>query len=187
MAAGRLSVLQTDGFGMATPLHRWVRPTVDLDRTDAVLALLVVVAVNAIGAAPAILGGPNSEWFASLEKPALFPPTWAFGVAWTLLFSLMGVAVYLVARNGLDRGSVRLALGLFGLQFAFNVAWTPVFFTLERPLAALGVIVVLDFLVTLTIFAFARIERVAATLLVPYLLWALFATVLNYQFWALNA
>ena len=172
---------------MATALSQCIRPTVDLDRTDAMLALLVVVAVNAVGAAPAILGGPNSEWFANLEKPALYPPTWAFGVVWTLLFSLMGIAVYLVARNGLDRGPVKLALGLFVLQFAFNVAWTPVFFALERPLAALGVIVVLDFLVALTIVAFARIERVAATLLVPYLLWTLFATLLNYQFWALNA
>jgi len=168
-------------------VQRWVRPSVDLDRIDAGLALLVVVAVNAFGAAPAILGGPSSEWFASLEKPALFPPTWAFGVVWTLLFSLMGIAVYLVARNGLDRGAVRLSLGLFVLQFAFNAAWTPVFFALERPLAALGVIAVLDILVAITIVAFARIERVAATLLVPYLLWALFATVLNYQFWALNA
>lgn len=172
---------------MASALQQWIRPTVDLDRTDAVLTLLVVVAINALGAAPAILGGPNSEWFANLAKPALYPPPWAFGVVWTLLFSLMGIAVYLVARNGLDRGAVRVALGLFVLQFAFNVAWTPIFFALERPLIALGVIATLDVLVALTIVAFARVERVAATLLVPYLLWALFATLLNYQFWALNA
>ena len=158
-----------------------------LDRRDFLWALAAVVLVNLLGGAPAVLNGPGSAWFDALVKPAIYPPGWAFGVVWTLLFSLMGIAVYLVARNGLDRGPVKLALGLFVLQFAFNIAWTPVFFALERPLAALGVIVVLDVLVAVTIVAFARIERVAATLLVPYLLWTLFATLLNFQFWALNS
>lgn len=165
----------------------WFRPSGRLDRGDAGRALLAALAVNVVGAVPAILGGPDSAWFASLEKPALFPPTWVFGVVWTILFTLMGVALYLVARRGLDRRAVRVAVGLFALQMAFNVAWTPVFFALQRPLSALGIIVVLDGLLAATIAAFARVERVAATLLVPYLLWALFATLLNYQFWALNA
>jgi len=147
----------------------------------------LIVGINVVGAVPAILGGPDSTWFASLEKPALFPPTWAFGVVWTLLFSLMGVAVYLVAREGLDRRPVRIALGAFALQMVFNVAWTPVFFAFQQQLAALGVIAVLDVLVIGTIVAFDRVDRRAAALLIPYLLWALFATVLNYQFWALNA
>lgn len=172
--------------GETTPL-RWVRPTRPFDRSDGLRALALAVLVNVAGATPAILGGPDSSWFASLAKPALFPPTWAFGVVWTALFTMMGVAVYLVAREGVDHRKVRLALGLFGLQFLFNVAWTPVFFAFQQPLAALGIIAVLDVLVAVTIVAFARVERLAATLLVPYLAWALFATLLNYQFWALNA
>ena len=165
----------------------WLRWPADFDRSEWRRAILIAIGVNVFGATPAILGGPNSEWFESLQKPALFPPNWAFGVVWTLLFTLMGVAVYLVAREGLDRRRVRLALGLFALQFLFNVAWTPVFFAFQRPLAALGVIVVLDILLTITIVAFARVERVASMLLVPYLFWTSFATLLNYQFWALNA
>lgn len=172
--------------GETTPL-RWVRPTKSFDWSDGVRALGLALVVNIAGATPAILGGPDSSWFASLDKPALFPPTWAFGVVWTALFTMMGLAVYLVAREGLDRKPVRIALGLFGVQFLFNIAWTPVFFAFQQPLTALGIIAVLDVLVAVTIVAFARVERVAATLLVPYLLWALFATLLNYQFWALNA
>lgn len=176
--AGELPAMETT---------QWFQPSRSLDRSDAVRALLLAIVVNVLGATPAILGGPDSAWFASLEKPALFPPTWAFGAVWTALFTLMGIAVYLVARDGLDSRSVRVALGLFALQFLFNVAWTPVFFAAQQPLAALGVIAVLDVLLVVTIAAFARVERLAATLLVPYLLWALFATLLNYQFWALNA
>jgi len=167
--------------------REWIRPSRGFGRDDTLKAVLAVVVVNVVGAAPAILGGPDQAWFESLTKPALFPPTWAFGVVWTALFTMLGVAVYLVAREGLEHGSVRVALGLFVVQMAVNAAWTPTFFALQKPLAALGVIVVLDALVAATIVAFARIERLAATLLVPYLLWILFATVLNYQFWALNA
>jgi len=155
-------------------------------RRDLLWALAAIVLVNLLGAVPAVLGGPQSAWFENLVKPALYPPGWAFGVVWTLLFTLMGVAVFLVARGGLDERPVRVALGLFGLQFVFNVAWTPTFFVLQRPLAALGVIVALALLLVPTIWAFDRVDRRAAALLVPYLVWVLFAAVLNYQFWALN-
>lgn len=164
----------------------WIQPPEESGRDDTIKTILAVVAVNVVGAAPAVLGGPDAAWFESLAKPALFPPTWAFGVVWTLLFTLLGVAVYLVAREGLEERRVKVAVGLCSLQMAVNVAWTPTFFT-SQPLAALGVVTVLDVLVVLTIVAFARVERLAASLLVPYLLWILFATVLNYQFWALNA
>lgn len=155
-------------------------------RRDLLWALAAIVLVNLLGGLPAVLGGPQSAWFDALTEPALYPPGWAFGVAWTLLFTLMGVAVFLVAREGLDEPRVRVALGLFALQFVFNIAWTPTFFTLQMPLVALGVIAVLALLLVPTILAFDRVDRRAAALLVPYLAWVLFATVLNYQFWALN-
>ncbi|WP_254766250.1 TspO/MBR family protein [Salinilacihabitans rarus] len=154
---------------------------------DALTALAFVVAVNVVGAVPALIGGPDTAWFRALEKPAFYPPGWLFGVVWTVLFSLMGLALYLVVRRGLDRGPVRLAVGLFVLQMAFNVAWTPAFFALQAPLAALGVIAVLFVLVAATVAAFARVDRRAGALLVPYLAWVGFATVLNYAIWSLNA
>ncbi len=156
------------------------------DRRDALWALLSVLAVNAVGGAPALLAGPDTAWFAALEKPAIYPPGWAFGVVWTLLFTLLGLALYLVARRGLSAPGVPTALALFVVQMAVNVVWTPVFFGAQELLAGLAVIVALDVLVAATIFAFDRVDRRAALLLVPYLAWTLFATVLNYQLFALN-
>jgi len=158
-----------------------------LDRRDFLWALAAVVLVNLLGGAPAVLNGPGSAWFDALVKPAIYPPGWAFGVVWTLLFTLLGVAVFLVAREGLAARRVQVALGLFALQFVFNIAWTPVFFTLQMPTAALGVIAVLALLLVPTIWTFDRVDRRAAALLVPYLAWVLFATVLNYRFVVLNA
>jgi len=145
-----------------------------------------VLLVNVVGATPAVLSGPDSAWFQALEKPALFPPPWAFGVAWTALFTLMGVAAALVYLSGPDRRDVRVALGAFVGQMVLNVAWTPAFFAAENLLAGLAVITALWPAVLATIVAFDRVDRRAAVMLVPYLAWVTFAAVLNYQFWQLN-
>ncbi|WP_123535815.1 TspO/MBR family protein [Halosimplex salinum] len=144
-----------------------------------------VVLVNLVGAAPAVLSGPGSAWFQSLAKPSIYPPGWLFGVVWTLLFTLAGVALALVwlADEGRAR---RVALGLFAGQMVLNVAWTPAFFAAENLLAGLVVIVALWPALLATIVAFDRVDRRAALLLVPYLAWVTFAAVLNYQFWRLN-
>ncbi|SEO55563.1 TspO and MBR related proteins [Halogranum amylolyticum] len=156
------------------------------ERRDWVTLVGFVVLVNVVGAVPAVLGGPDSAWFAALEKPWFYPPSVTFGIVWTLLFTLMGVALWLVWRRGTDSSAVRLALGAFVLQFVFNVAWTPVFFALQRPAAAFWIIVALVVAVVGTIAAFARVDRRAAALLVPYLLWGCFAAVLNYTIVQLN-
>lgn len=157
-----------------------------VERRDWVALVGFVVLVNVAGAVPAVLGGPDSAWFAALEKPWFYPPPVTFGVVWTLLFTLMGVAVWVVWRRGVGDRRVQLALGLFVLQFAFNVAWTPVFFALESPAVAFWIIVALVVAVAGTIVAFARVDRRAAALLVPYLLWGCFAAVLNYTIVQLN-
>ena len=154
------------------------------DRSSLLRAAGFVVLVNVVGATPGLLSSPDSPWFQALEKPWYYPPEIAFPVVWTALFTLMGIALWLIWRT--DARGRRLALGLFVAQMAFNVAWTPAFFTLEAPLVALGVIVVLWVLVVATIAAFDRVDRRAAVLLVPYLAWVTFATVLNYELWRLN-
>jgi tryptophan-rich sensory protein len=154
------------------------------NRSEALGALGFVVAVNVLGAVPALVAGPDSTWFRALEKPALYPPPVVFGVVWTVLFTLMAVALWLVWRR--DAEGRRLAIGLFVVQMAVNVAWTPVFFALESIAAALAVIGLLAVLVAATIVAFDRVDRRAAALLVPYLLWVCFAAVLNYRFLQLN-
>ena len=159
---------------------------VSLDRSDIPTVVASVLLVNVVGASPALLAGPNSPWFQQLAKPDIYPPSWVFGVVWTALFTLLGIALALVWLAGTDRRPVRIALGLFALQMVFNVAWTPAFFALEDLLLGLVVIVSLWPLVVATIAAFASVDRRAGALLVPYLLWVTFAAVLNYQFWALN-
>jgi benzodiazapine receptor len=157
-----------------------------IDRGDVVGAGVAIVIINIVGAIPAILGGPSTEWFESLAKPSLFPPTWTFGVVWTILFTLLGVATYLVYSQGLDRRDGKIALGLFVIQMAFNVAWTPTFFAFQNIGLAFGVIVGLFVLLLPTTWAFARVDRRAAALLAPYVAWVGFATILNYQFLQLN-
>jgi tryptophan-rich sensory protein len=145
-----------------------------------------IILVNLVGAAPAVIAGPDSPWFQALEKPAIYPPGWVFGVVWTTLFTLLGIALALVWLAGTDRRPVRIALALFAVQMVFNVAWTPAFFALEDLLLGLVVIVSLWPLVVATAVAFARVDRRAGLLLVPYLLWVTFAAFLNYQFVVVN-
>lgn len=162
------------------------RSAASLDRGDLPTVLAAVVGVNAVGAAPAVLAGPDSAWFRSLVEPAVYPPPWAFGVVWTALFTLLGVAVALVWLSGPRRRPVRVALGVFVAQMALNVAWTPAFFALQDLALGLVVIAALWPLVAATLWAFARVDRRAAALVVPYLLWVAFAAFLNYRFLVVN-
>ena len=113
------------------------------------------------------------------------PPGWAFGVAWTILYALMGLALALVinARGSRGRG---LAIALFLVQLPINLAWSPVFFGLHRVDTALLMFGALIFLVLLTSLFFWRVRAVAGLLLLPYLAWLCFAFVLLYQVDALN-
>lgn len=107
-----------------------------------------------------------------------------FPVVWTLLFTLLGIALWLVwESDGAGRG---LALSLFAAQMVANVAWSPAFFGAENLLLGLGVILALWILIVATILAFRRVDRRAAVLLVPYLAWTTFAAVLNFELWRLN-
>jgi tryptophan-rich sensory protein len=158
----------------------------DLDRRSLATALGFVLLVNVVGASGALLGGPDSAWFAALEKPWFYPPGFVFGVVWTALFSLLGVALWLVWRAGTERRDVQVALAAFAGQMVLNLAWTPAFFTLQRPLVALGIISALWLAIVATMAAVDRVSRRATLLFVPYLAWVSFAAVLNYQLWRLN-
>ncbi|MGM0447440.1 MAG: TspO/MBR family protein [Methanobacteriota archaeon] len=160
------------------------------NRRDALLIAAAAVAVNLIGALGVPFTTTQSAWFTALELPAFYPPGWAFGVVWPILYALCGAAaalVYLAGRDGAASGGrVRTALGLFGVQLAVNVAWSPVFWGLERADLGLVVLAVLLPLVVATVWAFDRVDRRAAALLLPYLAWVSFATALNYAIWTLN-
>lgn len=124
-------------------------------------------------------------WYLVLVKPALNPPAWVFGPVWTTLFLLMGFALYLVW-NGEGGGNKFRAYLAFGIQMALNVLWSLIFFGLHSLGGALIEIVFLWFAILATIIAFAKISRLAAWLLAPYILWVSFAGYLNFMLWTLN-
>jgi tryptophan-rich sensory protein len=133
-----------------------------------------------------MIGGGSRSWYAALAKPSFTPPNWAFGPVWTVLYLLMGIAAFLVWRKGLASAGVKTALAWFLVQLGLNAVWTPVFFGLHRIGLALVVIVLLWAAIVATTHRFFRILRPAGLLLVPYLLWVSFATVLNASLWRLN-
>ncbi len=129
--------------------------------------------------------GPGNPWFDGLIKPAIYPPPAAFGIVWSILYVMMGIALSLIvtARGAPGRG---IAIWAFVGQLLLNLAWTPLFFAGHQIKAALGLLAVLDLAVLITMVLFWRIRPLAGLMLLPYLGWALFATVLNWQFLEAN-
>ncbi|MBT8507773.1 TspO protein [Methanomicrobiaceae archaeon CYW5] len=130
--------------------------------------------------------GPGSWYAEELVKPWFLPPPLAFPVVWTTLYILMGIALYLVLRKGFEDGHVRVAGGIFGVQLALNIAWSYAFFGMQSPLAGLFVICALWGAIVASIWSFYRIDRVAAYLLVPYIVWVSFAAIINAAIYLLN-
>lgn len=129
--------------------------------------------------------GSRDGWYAGLAKPALTPPDWAFPVAWTTLYILLGLALALVlnARGARGRG---LAVALFAVALASNLAWNPIFFGAHKVAAGFVVIVLMVLTGIAATFAFSRVRSQAAWLMVPYLVWISFAGVLNWRIGQLN-
>jgi len=139
--------------------------------------------------AAALAGGLASvnakSFYGLLVQPGWAPPSWVFGPVWTLLYTLMGIAAWLVWRSGGFR-TRRWALALFLVQLAFNGVWTWLFFAWKLGALAFADILLLWLLVAATLVAFWRVRRIAGALLVPYLVWVSFAAALNYSVWRLN-
>lgn len=125
-------------------------------------------------------------WYSTLNKPSFAPPNWVFGPAWTLLYFLMGVSFYLIWRQDWKKKKIKTAAMFFLMQLGLNFLWSPVFFGLRSPLLGLINIVVMWILIAITMRKFYPLSRPAFYLLVPYLLWVSFATVLNAAIVLLN-
>nr|WP_184434752.1 TspO/MBR family protein [Xanthomonas arboricola] len=145
-------------------------------------SLVLCYLVAALGAAASIQA---ASFYAGLQRPDWAPPGWLFGPVWTVLYGMMAISVWLVWRRG-GWSSARGALGLFVLQLGLNGLWSWLFFAWHMGAWAFVDIVALWLALVLTIVAFAKWQRVAAWLLVPYLLWVSFAAALNYAVWQLN-
>ena len=127
-----------------------------------------------------------NDWYLGLNKPSFNPPNWIFAPVWTILYIMMGVAAGIVWSKGSHHVWIRTALYHFGFQLFFNALWSILFFGLKNPFLALLTILVLLILILLTIKWFKVASNIAAYLMIPYLLWVCFATVLNYKIWELN-
>lgn len=126
------------------------------------------------------------SWYMNINKPELAPPNWVFGPVWTTLFILMGIALYLVWKQGINKKDVKNALYIFGVQLILNVLWSIIFFGLENPGAAFIEIISLWISILLSIIYFYKISKPASYLLIPYIAWVSFASYLNFMIWGLN-
>ena len=141
---------------------------------------------------PQIAGGlgafftlsPVQSWYLTLNKPSWNPPSWLFGPVWTTLYVLMGIACFLFWKSDFPRK--KQVLTLYFLQLFLNFLWSPAFFGAQNPMLGILVIVPLWACILACIFFFRKINGWAAVLMIPYLIWVSFATVLNATIWYLN-
>lgn len=126
-----------------------------------------------------------NEWYVMLNKPIFNPPSYLFGPVWTLLYILMGVSVGMIWHDG-NSSAHRKAIGIFIIQLILNFLWSFLFFYFQQPFIAFIEIVVLWVMIILTIKHFYSIKKMAAYLLLPYLAWVSFASVLNFSLYWLN-
>lgn len=149
--------------------------------------LIICIAIPlAVGGLSALLTKDNMIMFQYIRKPALSPPAWLFPVVWTILYTLMGIASYLVAVSDASADDKKSALVFYALQLVFNFFWPIVFFNLEAFLFAFIWLIALWVLIIITTLKFFRIDKRAGWLMLPYLLWVTFATYLNYGIYRLN-
>jgi tryptophan-rich sensory protein len=149
-------------------------------------ALVLVPGVELLGFLSGQIGGNAQDpWFVALEKPAIFPPPALFGIAWSILFALIALAltVIVTARGASGRGT---AIGAWIVQFLLILCWSPLFFGAHQITAGLYLLIAIDVAVLVTVILFWRVRPLAGMLLLPYLGWVLFATVLNYEFLKAN-
>ena len=155
--------------------------------SDLLKLIVAIVVSESAGIVGSIFTIPSiSAWYATLVKPDLNPPAWIFAPVWILLFALMGIAAFLVWKNGTSRQDIKIALGIFIGQLALNTLWSIIFFGMHNPGLAFIEIIALWFAIVWLITVFYKISKLAAYLLLPYILWVSFAAYLNYAIWVLN-
>ena len=125
-------------------------------------------------------------WYSTVIKPSFNPPDWVFAPVWTLLYIMMGIAFYIIWNKDTAKLLKRKAMLFYFAQLILNFTWSLVFFYAEQPGWALVNIMLLCSMIAATIYWFSKISTTATRLLIPYILWVSFATVLNFAIWKLN-
>jgi len=143
-----------------------------------ILSLAVCQLAGFIGS---VFTAPNIKtWYAGLNKPFFTPPNWVFAPVWTTLYILMGISLFLIWRKGLREKNIREAFIMFMVQLILNAGWSIVFFGTHSILGGFLVIAVMCMAILLTMVLFYGISSLASILLLPYLMWVSFASVLNF-------
>lgn len=158
------------------------------DYTKLYQLIFSILICQLVGVASALLSqGGMSLWFPSLKKPSWNPPNYAFSIVWPILYVMMGISFWYIWKTKTHASIKRNAMGIFAIQLTCNFLWSIIFFKYQSPYYAMLEILILLISIILSIYYFALISSRAAWLLVPYLLWVCFASVLNYAIWSLNA
>lgn len=156
-------------------------------RNQNLIGLAGWMALCFITAASGAVASANAvTFYAALVQPAWAPPGWLFGPVWTVLFTMMAFAAWLVWRAPADPSARRWALALFVVQLVANALWSWLFFAWQQGGWAFAEVLVFWVLIALTCAAFWRIRPLAGALLLPYLVWVAFASYLNWVLWQAN-
>jgi translocator protein len=155
-----------------------------IDIKKLIISIVLPVAVGAIAGIATSRNIPT--WYATLVKPSFAPPNYLFGPVWTTLYILMGISLYIIWNNPTKEHWKQKAFIIFGIQLVLNFLWSFIFFEIKWMGVALVEIIVMWMAIFLTILVFSRISKLAAWLLVPYIAWVSFASILNYYYWSLN-
>ncbi|MBP9099619.1 MAG: tryptophan-rich sensory protein [Ferruginibacter sp.] len=149
-----------------------------------IIAVLIPLAVGSL--AGYFTASSVNGWYTTLVKPSFNPPNWLFAPVWTSLYIMMGIAFYLIWKKEANDVVKSTAVTLYIVQLALNFLWSFVFFYAQQPGWALVNIILMWIFIFLTILWFGKISSLSAWLLVPYICWVSFATVLNFAIWKLN-
>ena len=183
--------LELSPVGGLTEVWSAASPGVKIDAShemsNTIKLMVAVVVPLAVGGLSGYATARGVEtWYPTLAKPPFNPPAWVFGPVWTLLYIMMGIAAFLVWRQGIGTPGVKLALVVFALQLALNGLWSIVFFGMQSPGWAFVEIILLWLAVLASTWLSWRVAPAAGWLMLPYLAWVGFAALLNGSIWFLN-
>jgi tryptophan-rich sensory protein len=149
--------------------------------------ILSIIISQLAGLIGAVFTSPSiPTWYSTLIKPSFNPPNWVFGPVWTTLYTIIGISLYLVIKDGIDSKEKKIALIVFSVHLVLNSLWSILFFGMRNPFLAFIEILILWGMIVYTMLLFKRIDQKTVYLLTPYLLWVSFATILNFSIWRLN-
>jgi tryptophan-rich sensory protein len=149
-----------------------------------IISILIVFVAGSIGTLATT--SELTTWYAALAKPNWTPPNWVFGPIWSTLYILMGIALFMVWKQGLERDDVKFAILIFAVQLVLNTLWSLVFFGMHAIFGGFILILILWIAIFANIIVFYIITKPAGLLLIPYLLWVSIASYLNYSVYLLN-